>query len=255
MKQLVLSSRAYGLYKQKLVRTFISEIKSISKDLDVEKKVSTNRRDHLTIKINGADEQFFANVISREYGLVPIIENISPGHEYSGQLVDIGKIGYGIYVDIGISIGKTDALIPLHRLRQQIKLPKSAIKTISNIFVLVDNLPVTIRIVDVNRTTNKIEAELADSFLERLQDWSEDDHERLLVFGANRYMIEKALKKSGHFEDIYRIETLGLFEYSLMCKRSTRATGIIAAIGPKLKGVPMHLFIPKEIEEKQNAKT
>ena len=80
-----------------------------------------------------------------------------------------------------------------------------------------------------------------------------DDHERLLVFGANSTIIDNALRKSGHLEDIYEIENLGIFEYALVCKRSTRASGILAAIGPRLQGIPMHLFIPKEIEAKLNA--
>jgi len=77
----------------------------------------------------------------------------------------------------------------------------------------------------------------------------------LLILGCTRKMLDDALKKSKHLEDIYRVERLGSFEYSLRCKRSTRASGILAAIGPKLRGVSMHLFIPDEVGEKYHAKT
>jgi hypothetical protein len=63
------------------------------------------------------------------------------------------------------------------------------------------------------------------------------------------------LSKSGHLQDIFLAEQLGKFEHSLVCKRSTRASGILAAIGPYLRGVPMHLFIPREVRGKVDAQT
>ena len=108
------------------------------------------------------------------------------------------------------------------------------------------------KITSVDNRTNKIEGELAQNTINRFEEWIQDDHERLLVFGANQDMIEIALRKTRHLEDIYEFEELGTFEYSLRCKRSTRASGIVAAIGPKLRGIPMHLFIPKEIEASLN---
>jgi hypothetical protein len=56
------------------------------------------------------------------------------------------------------------------------------------------------------------------------------------------------LTHSGHETDIIKIEELGYHEFSLVCKRGTRASGIIAAVGPKLRGIPMHLFIPEEVD-------
>ena len=94
----------------------------------------------------------------------------------------------------------------------------------------------------------QIGAELSPGFLKRYNDWMTDDHERLLVFGANQEMIESALERTGHSDDIYAIEKIGFFEFALQCKRSTRASGILAAIGPRIRGVPMHIFIPGEIQ-------
>jgi hypothetical protein len=119
--------------------------------------------------------------------------------------------------------------------------------------VLVDNLPVEVMITSVDTNEGKIEATFSETTMNRFEEWLHDDHERLLVFGANHSMIDNALKRSGHLEDIYETQELGKFEFVLRCKRSTRASGIIAAIGPQLRGVPMHLFIPKEVEAKQNA--
>jgi hypothetical protein len=112
-----------------------------------------------------------------------------------------------------------------------------------------------VNITNIDLYNERVEAEFDQSTLTRISDWMQDDHERLLVFGANQNQIESSLRKTNHREDIYEIEQLSKFEFSLRCKRSTRASGILAAIGPRLRGVPMHLFIPKELEVKQNAKT
>jgi hypothetical protein len=134
-------------------------------------------------------------------------------------------------------------------------MENTSLRAIVRALIFVDNLPVRVRITSVDNRGPKIEAEFAESFLNQLNRWVEDDHERLLVLGCTRKMLDDALMKTKHLEDIYRMEKLGSFEYSLRCKRSTRASGILAAIGPKLRGVPMHLFIPSEVGEKYNVKT
>ena len=169
-----------------------------------------------------------------------------------GSFLEVGKVGYGLYVDIAaISTKRVDVLIPLHRIRDQFSI-KKPLRAIAKTLVFVDNLPINVKITNVDRRENKVEGELAESTIIRFEKWMQDDHERLLVFGVNQDMIEIALRKTRHLEDIYEFEELGKFEYSLCCKRSTRASGIVAAIGPKLRGIPMHLFIPKEIEASLN---
>ena len=170
-----------------------------------------------------------------------------------GSLLDVGKVGYGLYVDVAaISNKRVDVLIPLHRIRDQISIRKP-LRVIANSMIFVDDLPVDVKITNIDYRENKIEGELAETTLTRFEEWMQDDHERLLVFGSNQEMIEIALRKTRHLEDIYEFEELGAFEHSLRCKRSTRASGIVAAIGPKMRGIPMHLFIPKEIEANLNA--
>ncbi len=225
------------------------------KELDVQvKSLSTDTKNHIIVKINGDDEEFVANALIKEYGETLQSDDLVPHKVYPSQLIDVGKVGYGLYSDIGVIDSKRmDALIPLHRLREQFDFHNS-VKKIVDVFLLVDHLPVEVNLTSIDLFNNKIEAEFSQSTLARITDWMNDDHERLLVFGANHHQIESSLKKTNHREDIYEIEQLGKFEFSLRCKRSTRASGILAAIGPKLRGVPMHLFIPKEIEAKKNAK-
>jgi hypothetical protein len=132
-------------------------------------------------------------------------------------------------------------------------MKKKPVRIISDTFVFVDNLPVELHITGIDRDTQKIQAEFADSLLDRINAWSSDDHERLIILGIPRRMVDFVLSKTGHTDDIYNIEQLGRFEFALQCKRSTRASGIVSEIGPYLKGVPIHLFIPHEIEAKKDA--
>lgn len=245
-----LKARIYGSYENRIIQSFRSEVKKMIADLDCSLVgIRTDRRGHIAIRLDGADSEFVSNVLQKEYGSVPEFEDLKSGFHTHGCLVDVGKVGYGLYVDIGITYPRQmDALIPLHRLRNQMSLPKESLRNIARKMILVDNLPVDIEILDANLTEQRIESQFEESFLTRLDSWIRDDHERLIVLGSTPEMIENTLSKSGHREDIYQIEKLGTFEYSLRCKRSTRASGILAAIGPKLKGVPMHLFIPSEIE-------
>jgi hypothetical protein len=229
----------------------------MTRELDVSlSRLKTDNRDRIVIEIDGEDEEFVANVLSKEYGVVTATYAILTGSVYSGHFVDTGKVGYGLYVDIGITIPiQVDALIPLFRLREQLSMEKIPLRAIAKAVIFVDDLPVKVSITSIDNRGPKIEAELAKPFLDQLNRWVQDDHERLIVLGCTRKMLDDALKKSQHLEDIYRVEQLGSFEYSLRCKRSTRASGILAAIGPKLRGVPMHLFIPSEVGEKYHAKT
>jgi hypothetical protein len=217
--------------------------------------IGTDKKNHIIVNIAGDDEEFIVNALAKEYGRSLQSGNLVPNKTYPGQLIDVGKVGYGLYSDIGVTDSKRmDALVPLHWLREQFSL-HGPLKAITEAFVFVDHLPVEVKITSIDLYNNRIEAEFNQPTLTRIEEWMRDDHERLLVFGANRGQIEGSLKKTNHREDIYEIEQLGKFEFSLRCKRSTRASGILAAIGPRLRGVPMHLFIPKELGAKQNAKT
>ncbi|MFX1367439.1 MAG: DUF2110 family protein [Promethearchaeota archaeon] len=249
---LTLLARAYGAYRNKILQTTRARISDMIAELDAElTEIRVDRKDHITVTIEGEDSEFVSNVLIRDYGKIPRLSDLEPGSRHGGYLIDVGKVGYGLYVDIGITNpNQMDALIPLHKLREQTSLKKRSLRGIAKQLVLIDNLPVDIEILSVDFTGQRIESCFHSSTINRIESWTMDDHERLIILGSTEEMIEGVLKKSGHREDIYRIEKIGFFEYSLRCKRSTRASGILAAIGPRLRGVQMHLFIPKEVEAK-----
>ena len=255
MKRIILRPRVYGQYRNRLLGIVQSEVEGMIAELDLQRlELDANKTGHIVASASGPDAEFVINLLAQEYGKSPDAHEVVPENTYWGQLVDVGKVGYGLYTDIGLQEPRIDALVPLHNLREQMRMQGHPLRKIARSLVLVDNLPVEITVTEVNYDTNKIGAVFSQAFLQRFKSWVNDDHERVLVFGANQEMVESTLRSSGHAEDIYQIEKLGHFEFALQCKRSTRASGILAAIGPKLRGVPMHLFIPDEIQRERVAK-
>lgn len=257
MKQLTLLLRAYGTYRNALIGAFQKELHRHFSELDIRiNRITTDSRDHITLEIEGEDEEFVYNILANEFGIVSTLQDLLSKTIRFGYLIDVGKIGYGLYIDIGIKNSKyLDPLIPLHRLRKQTLMHGCSVRHISKALVFVEYLPLEVEIIDIDQINQKIEAQLALSTITRIDKWIEDDHERLLVFGVPERLLRNILVKSNHMQDIYDFERLSKFEYSLRCKRSTHASGIIAAIGPKLKGVPMHPVIPHEMRENRYAKT
>ncbi|NWF94731.1 MAG: DUF2110 family protein [Candidatus Thorarchaeota archaeon] len=249
MVSLRLKRRVYGAQKDRLLRELASEIAELTSGLDIRiEHLSCSSRGHVTLDVTGEDCEFASNLLYDEYGRVPVMAELTHGQELWGSLVDVCRVGYGLYSDIGVSTTRpVDVLIPLHTLREQAQMHTQSLRAIAKALVLVEHLPVNVTIKDVNLSTEKIEGALTDSFLRRVNAWTNDDHERLLVFGANKATLERAIAKSGHLSDVYQVETLGPYEFSLVCKRSTRASGIVSSIGPMLTGVPIHLFIPREL--------
>jgi hypothetical protein len=248
--------RVYGTYRKALIGAFQREITSLTAELDIcINRITNDKRGHISLEITGEDEEFVSNIVSKEFGLIPTFQEITSESTRFGYLIDVGKIGYGLYTDIGIKNPKyIDPLIPLHRLREQTRMLKHSVRFISKSLVLVEHLPIEIEIKNIDQIHQKIEAQLAPSNVTRINQWINDDHERLLVFGTTERLLKNTLTKTNHIQDIYEFEKLGNFEYALRCKRSTHASGIVAAIGPKLRGIPMHIVIPHEMEEGRNAK-
>jgi hypothetical protein len=256
MKNTILRPLIYGQYKNRLFDSIQTEILKTISDLDAKAEFRITHNSYIQVTIAGADEEFVLNMMVRDYGSIPRLENIKVGSLQSGQLIDVGKVGYGLYVRIGVIQPKpVDALIPLHRLRTQTKMHTSSLRHIASSLQLVEYLPIEVHITDIDPHNQKIEAELSENILARFDQWIHDDHERLIVLGTTREMIDNALSRTSHAEDIYKIEQLGPFEHVLRCKRSTRASGIVSAIGPRLKGIPIHLFIPSEVEAMVHAAT
>ena len=79
-----------------------SEIEKMISELDLTSIIlDVNKKDHFFVSVKGADSEFVLNLLAKEYGKCPSTYEILPEKTFRGQLVDVGKVGYGVYVDVG----------------------------------------------------------------------------------------------------------------------------------------------------------
>ena len=72
------------------------------------------------VLINGPEEIFISNILKKEIGVIHEFQELEVGKVYRGTLTEVGKVGFGLFVDCAILNQKVDVLINLHTLRKQI---------------------------------------------------------------------------------------------------------------------------------------
>lgn len=211
------------------------KLKSLIGDLEVSWKVGITQRQWAKISLEGEDEEVSANLIREEFGEIPYkLSAIKEGRIYKGRFVDLGKIGYGVYVDIGIfSPVPKDALIPLYYLKST--FGEKPVRRMIREFGWIDYLPVEVEVKKVEFGTREIEVEFTKRQLTKINKWLNDGHDKIFIAGTVSENVEKALIETGHSRDVIRLEELGLMETLLVLKKGTQAPGIIKEIGPYLK--------------------
>ena len=234
VKEVVILEKVYGDRSgfDKLHR----KLRSLLGDLEVECKLSATVKNWVKISLSGEDEEISTNLVREEFGEVPYsLRNVEVGNTYRGRFIDLGKVGYGAYVDIGIFKPKPkDALIPLYYLKET--FGEMPVRQMIREFGWVDNLPVDVEVINVEFGAREVEVAFSEAQVKRIRDWLNDGHDKLFITGTVSEKIEKALIKTGHGRDVKRMEELGLMETLLVLKKGTQAPGIIKAIGPHLKG-------------------
>ncbi len=234
VKEVVILEKVYGDRSgfDKLHR----KLRSLLGDLEVECKLSATVKNWVKISLSGEDEEISTNLVREEFGEVPYsLRNVEVGNTYRGRFIDLGKVGYGAYVDIGIFKPKPkDALIPLYYLKET--FGEMPVRQMIREFGWVDNLPVDVEVINVEFGAREVEVAFSEAQVKRIRDWLNDGHDKLFITGTVSEKIEEALIKTGHGRDVKRMEELGLMETLLVLKKGTQAPGIIKAIGPHLKG-------------------
>ncbi|QDA32578.1 DUF2110 family protein [Thermococcus indicus] len=234
MEEVVILEKVYGDRSGflKLDR----KLRALLGDLEVEWKLSAVKKNWVKVSLTGEDEEISANLVRDEFGEVPYrLSAVKEGETYRGRFIDLGKVGYGAYVDIGIfSPRPKDALLPLYYLKETFgEIP---VREMIGRFGWVDNLPVEVTVRGVEFGAREVELTFSDSQLKRINSWLNDGHDKLFITGTVSENVEKALIRTGHGRDVKRIEELGLMETLLILKKGTQAPGIIKEIGPHLKG-------------------
>ncbi len=203
----------------------------------------STRRGWLVVSARGEDAEAFLNLLTERFGTVPVEgSRVEKWDLVRGSMVGAGRVGYGVYVDLGIlePVAK-DGLYPLHRMRAQLAdgVPKSCREIIEE-YGLLDGFPVRARVTGVR--DEKISLELSDETRDLLLAWRSLPFDRVVAVGGMREEIERAVRSARLQHDVIRIEPLSLYSQCLVCKMGTDAPGVIARIGGLLKGVRLAAY-------------
>jgi len=251
MPTVVLLEKVYGPFSP---GTFETVLSSLCKGLRVRLRVvDKTSRGWIQTEVSGEDETAALHFIDREIGLAPIsVDKLKKFSVVRGRVVFSGKSKNELCVDVGIFSPETyDAVIPLQTLQAQLSDGmKFPLQRLIELFCFYDNLPLKVKIASgVDAQKKLVEAELSEAQFSRITQWIRSRLDRLLVLGAPFSDVEHAVRASGHFRDVVKIEPLGLLEQAVLCKLGTDASGLIPKLGHLLPNAILAPFCPRKIRQ------
>jgi len=243
-----LLAKAYNNFQLKLVGKFL---KSKLEGLKTETKIcGVTSRGWVQIAISGEDENTALHYLADEIGLCPTsLKDLGKFSVIKGRITALNKSKDKLYVDIGVySPNIVDAAIPLQHLQAQLADGrKTALKKLVELFGFNENLPLYIKIRNIDERKGYIEAMLAEKQLKQYREWAKSLLDRLIILGATHQEVKFALKTAKCNRDVVYIEPLGIFEHAVACKLGTDATGLIPKVGKNLRHATFSVFNPREI--------
>ncbi len=249
MTQLTLLAKIYNSHQMKHIDGILEDIMG---DLAVEAKVvGTSGGRWVLAEVSGEDEGVAAKLLEREIGFCPVsIDKVKKFAGLKGFLTGLERSSDAITVDIGVFQPKPVAVtIAIDNLQTNLadgkKLP---LKKLSELWGLSENLPLEIKILEVDTKEDMIEGELQDKQIKKMLSWKDSLLDRLLVLGASVTEINAAIDYEGLRRDVIDIEKLGVFEHALVCKLGTDATGLVGNLGRHLRKAKFTAFNPKNLQ-------
>lgn len=246
MLKITLSTKIYNNFQTEVFEKFLE---NMLKGLNANAKiVDVTPRGLVKVAISGEDENVALQYLANKIGICP--ENLDAVKKFftlEGRITALGKSE--IRIDVGIhSPTAIDAVIPLQHLQAQLADGrKIALKKLIELFGFCENLPLNVKVLNIDKYKNCIEASLSEKQLRRYRTWTKSLLDRLIVLGSHENEIELALKEAGLKRDVIALESLGFFEHALTCKFGTDAIGLIAKVGRKLSNASLTIFSPRKI--------
>ena len=248
MREIILSQKVYGPWHARcldaLQRLLHSEVSGLEAAVHVQGQTS---RGWVKAVVKGEDEDVAVGQLSRRFSLAPMsLDALKPPCTVAGYAVDVGRVGYGIFVDVGLSSEPAaDVLVPLHAFRAQLgdgeKLP---MRRIAEAYCLTDNVPLRLRLTRADASSRRLEAQLSDEQIAVFEKLVGDGLEDVLALGIPLEDAREAVRASGLERDVIDVESVGLFEHFFVCKLGTQAAGIISRLGRQLPGALLYVFSP-----------
>lgn len=242
-KKLVLYDKIYNITSERKRKDFIIRyskyLREYTKGFSNTKIKINKLRDYdkrFEIFINGPEEIFVFNLLKKEIGIINEFKEIQIGKVYKGTMIDVGKVGFGIFVDCAVMNPETDVLINLHSLRNQLcNDKKKSLREIIMAYEFIDHFPVYIKITEIDSVNNKLQGVLDKNSLNLFKKIRDENIEAIFMSGETKGQFKKALIRNGHLRDIISLKRYGFLEHIVLLKRNSGAPGIISNIGKYLK--------------------
>jgi len=260
VKKLVLFDKIYNITSQRKKEEIFSRyFKYLSEHVKGFNKTSIKIKklreydNRFDIEIKGPDEVFVSNILKKEIGAITDFKDLQVGQTYKGTMVEVGKVGFGIFVDCAILNPRKDVLIDLRTLREQLcNGKKISTRDIVSAYNFIDHYPVHVKVVNVDQQSQKLQGEFAQETLSLFKKVMSENIEGIIVCGASKNQFKKALLKTGHLRDMISIHRFSFLENVVLLKENTDAPGIIAHVGKDLKNCKLSALRPKRIKNLYN---
>ncbi|MFW9950224.1 MAG: DUF2110 family protein [Candidatus Thorarchaeota archaeon] len=256
VKRLVLIDKFYNFtnktQERELIKKYLKYLHQISRGFPHTKILFKKMRKfdkRIEVEVSGPEEVFLFNLLKKEVGSIMNFEDVGIQDIIKGNLVDVGKVGFGLFVDCAIFNPTTDVLVNLHTLRNQLyRGIEKSLKEIIKIYDFIDHYPVFIKIDSVNEENHQLQGIFAEQTLNFYRKLISENLEAIFLSGETKEQFKKALIKSGHLRDVVSIERYGFLENIIILKEGTNAPGIISDIGKYLKYSKISAIRPERIK-------
>ncbi len=249
MVVLTVLEKCYGPRWRLLLQVFKDALTPLIGGLDIQFTVLGRTGNHwIQVEVTGSDDAVATRYLDQTFGLAPLaLANIRRFMELRGKILDAGRVGYGLYVDVGItSPRRIDVFLPLHVLRSQLADGhKLSVTTLIDAFALHDNRPLTIQVTRIDATKGAVEGRLSPQQTAVFEEWLALDFDRVLVLGAPFPEVHRLVARSTLAREVINVLSLGFLEQLLLCKLGTEGPGLIKVIGSRLPRTPLHCFSPQ----------
>jgi len=202
------------------------------------------------VSISGPEEVFVFNLLKNEIGSIKDFKDIKEGEILKGTLTNVGKVGFGLFVDCAIMNPHVDVLINLHTLRTQLcEGREKSLPEIIEIYDFIDHFPIELKIIKIDKENQKIQGEIAPSSLSLFKKIVNENLEAIFLAGETKGQFKKAITRKGHFRDIITVKRFGFLENLILLKPDSNAPGIISHIGKDLENCKFSVLQPKRIRK------
>jgi hypothetical protein len=240
------------IYNSHQLRELEGTLTELFEDLNVEAVMKgTAAGKWVQLEVSGEDEPVATKMLEREAGFCPVdLANVKKFSTHKGYIVGLNKAKEELQLDIGVYEPKTVyASVPLTHLQDKVAGGKKVpLKKLAETWGLCDNMPLNLKVLEVDAEAGKVKAELVAGQIKKFADWKDSLLDRLIVVGASKRELNEAVDQEGLGRDVINVEALGMFEYAMVCKLGTDAAGLIGRLGRRLRKAQFSVFNPKKID-------